>query len=113
MKRTSIKELIAAIPGEPSDKWPEGEPYSVGLLNGTMSLGWYSPRGSDPQAPHEQDELYIVHSGKGEFECDGERVAFQAGDAFFVPAGAEHRFHQFSDDFQTWVIFWGPPGGEE
>lgn len=21
-------------------------------------------------------------------------------------------FFEFSDDFATWVVFWGPPGGE-
>jgi len=30
----------------------------------------------------------------------------------FVPARVEHRFEEFSDDFATWVIFWGPKGGE-
>jgi len=30
----------------------------------------------------------------------------------FVPAGVEHRFENFSDDFATWVIFYGPEGGE-
>jgi quercetin dioxygenase-like cupin family protein len=40
------------------------------------------------------------------------RHRFQAGDAFFVPAGQVHRFEHFSDDFVTWVVFWGPPGGE-
>ena len=29
-----------------------------------------------------------------------------------VAAGAVHRFVDFSDDFQTWVVFWGPEGGE-
>ena len=26
--------------------------------------------------------------------------------------GAVHRFEHFSSDFATWVVFWGPPGGE-
>jgi hypothetical protein len=30
----------------------------------------------------------------------------------FVPAGIEHRFYDFSDDFCTWVMFYGPEGGE-
>jgi hypothetical protein len=30
----------------------------------------------------------------------------------FVPAGVEHRFEDFSDDFAVWVVFWGPDGGE-
>ena len=31
----------------------------------------------------------------------------------FVPAGIEHRFENFTDDFSTWVIFYGPAGGEK
>jgi hypothetical protein len=30
-----------------------------------------------------------------------------------VPAGVEHRFEEFSGDFGTWVIFYGPEGGEK
>jgi hypothetical protein len=30
----------------------------------------------------------------------------------FVAAGVPHRFESFSDDFATWVVFWGPRGGE-
>jgi len=30
----------------------------------------------------------------------------------FVPAGVEHRFEHFSEDFSTWVVFYGPRGGE-
>jgi hypothetical protein len=29
-----------------------------------------------------------------------------------VPAGVPHRFVDFSDDFETWVVFYGPKGGE-
>ena len=38
--------------------------------------------------------------------------AVKAGDVLFVRAGAEHRFYDFTPDFETWVIFWGPKGGE-
>ena len=37
---------------------------------------------------------------------------FGPGDLIFVPAGAEHRFEDFSDDLETWVAFYGPEGGE-
>jgi hypothetical protein len=39
-------------------------------------------------------------------------VAFGSGDMLFVPARMEHRFEDFSDDFATWVMFYGPAGGE-
>jgi hypothetical protein len=34
------------------------------------------------------------------------------GELLFVPAGVVHRFEDFSDDFATWVMFYGPEGGE-
>jgi uncharacterized protein YjlB len=42
----------------------------------------------------------------------GQRVPFGPGDALFVAATVEHRFEDFSDDFATWVVFYGPRGGE-
>ena len=77
-----------------------------------MSLEIYQPVGHDPQQPHTQDEIYVVISGTGFFQDGEETYAFQPGDFLFVPAGKEHRFTGFSDDFKTWVIFYGPEGGE-
>ena len=86
--------------------------YGVLLSHGSMELGAYAPRDSDPQSPHEQDELYIVQAGSGYFRLEDERRPFAAGDVLFVPAGREHRFEDFTDDFMAWVVFWGPAGGE-
>ena len=77
-----------------------------------MRLGFYAPRGHDPQQPHNQDELYFVTSGTGMFVHGDQRTPFQPGDALFVAANIEHRFEDFSDDFAAWVVFWGPKGGE-
>jgi len=77
-----------------------------------MSVEIYRPRQTDKQTPHLQDELYIIISGSGEFMNGGDRAPFSAGDILFVPAGIEHRFENFTDDFATWVIFYGPEKGE-
>jgi mannose-6-phosphate isomerase-like protein (cupin superfamily) len=75
---------------------------------GNMTLRHYAPRGQDLQKPHDQDELYIVIAGQGSFVRAGERVPFGPGDVLFAAAGEEHRFVDFSDDFETWVVFYGP-----
>ncbi len=87
------------------------------MEHGSMKLRYYAPRGRDEQTPHDQDELYVAASGRGEFVIDhddgsSERLSFGPGDVMFAPAGALHRFENFSGDFATWVVFWGPSGGE-
>jgi mannose-6-phosphate isomerase-like protein (cupin superfamily) len=82
------------------------------LEHGTLEVRYYAPRGTDPQEPHTRDELYVVASGRGWFVRGDERVSFETGDALFVAAGVEHRFVDFTDDFGTWVMFYGPEGGE-
>jgi mannose-6-phosphate isomerase-like protein (cupin superfamily) len=96
---------------------PEGKRSAELMAHGTMTLRYYAPRGQDPQTPHDQDEIYVVVSGSGTFalgRTEGalERRAFGPGDAIFAPAGWVHRFEDFSPDFATWVVFWGPKGGE-
>ena len=86
--------------------------YANIFRHGTMSLEIYAPRGTDPQEPHAQDELYFVHRGSGQFVNGARRHPFEAGDAMFVPAGVAHRFEGFSDDLVVWVVFWGRDGGE-
>ena len=80
--------------------------------HGTLSVEMYRPQGTDLQTPHDRDEVYVVFSGTGQFECKGKVTAFGPGDFLFVPAFAPHRFVQFTDDFATWVFFYGPKGGE-
>lgn len=86
--------------------------YGVLLQHGTLELGFYKPEGSDPQEPHDQDEIYVIQSGTGFFVHDKNREPFEPGEALFAPAGNVHRFEDFSDDFAAWVIFYGPTGGE-
>jgi len=87
--------------------------FTTVMKHGTMSVEYYSPEKTDHQTPHRQDELYIIAGGSGIFYRDGERVIFAVGDVLFVPAGMEHRFENFTEDFATWVIFYGKDGGEE
>jgi mannose-6-phosphate isomerase-like protein (cupin superfamily) len=90
----------------------EDKEYAVVLEHGTLELGYYKPEGLDTQDPHDRDEVYVVKSGSGYFVVENERQPFEAGDALFVPAFVSHRFEDFTEDFATWVIFYGPTGGE-
>jgi mannose-6-phosphate isomerase-like protein (cupin superfamily) len=92
---------------------PEGKHFITGMAHGTMSMELYKPDKIDPQTPHEQDEIYVILRGSGTFFVNGERMPFKEKDVLFVPAGVEHRFENFTDDFMTWVIFYGQKGGEK
>lgn len=90
-----------------------GAPFVELFRHGSMTLEYYKPDKVDLQQPHTRDELYVIVSGHGIFMHAGVRQPCQQGEVLFVPAGAEHRFEDFSDDFATWVIFYGPDGGEK
>ena len=81
--------------------------FTVVMEDGSMSVEYFAPHKIDKQQPHEQDELYVIVSGESDFYRDGETIKCRKGDVLFVPAGMEHRFINFRDDFATWVIFYG------
>jgi mannose-6-phosphate isomerase-like protein (cupin superfamily) len=97
----ALKDASAAL-----GKLPE--PFVTMMQEDTTRLLLFAPLGEDVQTPHAQDEVYVVVSGHGKFRREDEVVDFAPGDLLFVPAKAAHRFEQFSDDFSTWVIFFGP-----
>ncbi len=100
MKGYTVSEALARLSSEKTD-------YMRLIEDATYDIGLYKPDGVDPQTPHSRDELYIVAAGTGEFVCDGKTRAFAPGDMLMVPAGVEHRFQNFSEDFSTWVVFFG------
>lgn len=107
-----VKDWIVPLSVFEANLGSDGKPYWQGLAHGSMRTLLFKPKGKDVQEPHRQDEIYIVLRGSGSFSKGGETRAVAAGDVIFVEAGAEHRFESFSEDFATWVLFWGPEGGE-
>jgi mannose-6-phosphate isomerase-like protein (cupin superfamily) len=106
--KASISQALKRLPAEATAKYPQGAPFVTMMAGSEMSVEVYAPKGEDLQQPHSQDELYFIHSGTGEIVINGQRFDAAAGDAFFVAAGIPHRFENFSDDFVTWVVFYGP-----
>ena len=104
--RATLRDGLSRLPT------PEGQRFVRLFAHGTLAVEVYAPRGSDPQQPHDRDEVYVVARGTGSFFCDGHRTPFGPDDFLFVPAGVEHRFEDFSDDLAVWVLFYGSKGGE-
>ena len=116
MNRADFSQTLARLPAAPTSAYPEGTPFVPALAHGSMRVELYAPGsnadGRDRQQPHRQDELYVVQRGRATLRIGKQVFDAACGDVLFVPAEADHRFETFSQDFATWVIFWGPEGGE-
>ncbi|HTP53160.1 MAG TPA: cupin domain-containing protein [Anaeromyxobacteraceae bacterium] len=89
-----------------------GKRFASAFRHGSLQVEIFAPRGRDAQRPHVRDEVYVVVQGTGFYVNGSQRFAFRAGDLMFAAAGEEHHFEDFSEDFFTWVLFYGPDGGE-
>ena len=87
-------------------------PFKTLFSHGSLEVEIYKPKRVDSQKPHARDEVYVVATGASHFIRGKEECPVIPGDVLFVPAGEEHRFVSFTDDFSTWVFFYGPDGGE-
>ncbi len=110
--KISLASTLKRLPLPATNKWPEGVWDIEAFRHGSMSLVLFTPEGKDYQTPHDQDELYIVLSGSGVLDIEGNELRFNDGDVLFVPAGKTHRFTEFSAGIKMWAVFWGPKGGE-
>ena len=99
---TAAAEALGKVP----------QPFVELFRHGSLKVEYYAPRGADDQQPHERDEAYVVIAGSGRYRCGDAERPFGPNEVLFAPAGAEHRFTEFTDDFATWVFFYGPVGGE-
>ncbi|QES49130.1 cupin domain-containing protein [Streptomyces venezuelae] len=86
--------------------------YLQFLKERNMSVGLYALDAGqmDPQAPHRQDEVYFVVSGRGSITVGEETTTVARGSVVYVPAGVPHRFHHISEDLKVLVVF-SPPEG--
>jgi mannose-6-phosphate isomerase-like protein (cupin superfamily) len=93
---TGVKERLCAGTGG----------YEVVHRSPGLEIGVYVLVAPEPdrQAPHEDDEIYVVLEGNGMLEVEGENVELREGHAVFVPAGAEHRFVGY-ENLSVLVIF--------
>lgn len=103
--RLTVDNALEALTGEAA-------PFKRLFAHGTVQIEIYQPRNADKQQPHTRDEIYVVASGSGHFIKRDVQQRVETGEVLFVPAGVEHRFVDFTTDFSTWVIFYGPEGGE-
>jgi mannose-6-phosphate isomerase-like protein (cupin superfamily) len=84
------------------------------LRSELLSVGLYTLAAGavDGQSPHLEDEVYYTVRGRATLFVDGREHPVREGTVLFVPAGAEHRFHDITEELVL-VVFWAPPEGTE
>lgn len=72
-----------------------------------MSAGVYVllAGSTDPQNPHNEDELYYVVRGRALMRVGSEDREIGAGSVIFVEAHLEHRFHDIQEELVVLVFF--------
>jgi quercetin dioxygenase-like cupin family protein len=84
-----------------------GKLYLEFLRTPSMSAGVYTlaAGSTDPQRPHQQDEMYYVLEGKARMQVGSEDRTIAQGSVIFVPANVDHRFHDISEELTVLVFF--------
>lgn len=101
-------EIIAGagvfVPGEVN--------YVSQFVSRELSVGTYSlPAGGfDDQSPHNEDEIYVVQSGRATVVTPSGSAEVGPGSVVFVPAGEAHQFTSITEDLAL-LVFFAPPYG--
>lgn len=101
----SLEEALKDLPDAPTSRWPFGTYDREFFRKDGFSASIFAPRGQDFQSPHDDDELYMIVSGRGKLEVGEEVVEFEPGHMIYVPAKLPHRFIDPADDLAAWVVF--------
>jgi quercetin dioxygenase-like cupin family protein len=72
-----------------------------------LSVGTYSilRGGTDGQAPHTEDEIYVITAGRATLESGGQSADVGPGSVIYVPAAEVHQFTGITEDFAALVLF--------
>lgn len=95
----------------------EASPYLEFLRVPSLSCGLYTLEAGakDLQAPHDEDEVYTVVSGRARLRVGDQEREVGPGSILFVRATEEHSFVEILEDMTLLVFFasGGPPDPQE
>lgn len=109
---TGAKWKVFNLSEEIERQIESGRPYSEFLRVPGLSCGIYSldAGAKDLQAPHDEDEVYYVVSGRGRMRIGDREVAAVPGSILFVEATADHSFFEI-EEAMTLLVFFGSGSG--
>ena len=90
-----------------------GDGYAPAVVRSDLlSVGLYTLKAGafDDQTPHMEDEVYYTVRGRATLFVEGAEHPVREGSVLFVPAKAEHRFHDIEEELVL-IVFWAPPEG--
>jgi mannose-6-phosphate isomerase-like protein (cupin superfamily) len=86
-----------------------GTPYREFLRRPSLSCGIYTlpPGAKDLQAPHDEDEVYLLIRGRGRVRLGGEEEerSVGPGSLLYVAATSEHSFFEIEEEMTLLVFF--------
>ena len=84
-----------------------GELYLEFLRRDSMSCGLYvlEAGATDPQEPHQEDEVYLVLSGRARLRAGDRDDPVGPGSVLFVGRTVPHRFHDITERLSVLVLF--------
>ena len=98
-----LEDLTAAVAGQEEPRFHE-----FLSLPGLSSAIYRLPAGAkDMQAPHLEDEIYYVVSGKASLKVKDQVQDVGPGSILYVQATTEHSFFDITEDL-TLLAFFGP-----
>jgi quercetin dioxygenase-like cupin family protein len=97
---SQISELL-------QERSASGNRYLEFLRVPAMSAGVYvlAAGATDPQKPHNEDELYYVVQGQARMCSGAEDQSVSTGSVIFVAANLEHRFYEITEELVVLVFF--------
>ena len=90
-----------------AEQTASGRAYHEFLRVPALSCGMYllPAGGTDPQAPHMEDEVYYVLHGRATLDLGDHEHLVHPGSVVYVPANVPHRSHSIEEDLKLLVSF--------
>ena len=81
--------------------------YLEFLRRDSLSCGLYvlEAGATDPQEPHQEDEVYLVLAARARLEVAGQDQSVGPGSVVFVARTVPHRFHAIAERLSVLVLF--------
>ena len=95
-----LNEIRAQLKGKPVEYL---EFLNVSALN--CGVYFLAAGSTDMQSPHDDDEVYLVLSGKARMRLDGTERDVGPGSLLYVSATTEHSFFEIEEDMTLLVMF--------